>query len=81
MQTLIVDYGLDPLEQAAPGAGLKGLTPYDMCVKARDESQAEGQPDACDPDKWIQLVEEAVEFKAQGGYVLQTPASAVHAIN
>jgi hypothetical protein len=28
MQTLIVDYGLDPAEEALPGAGLNGLTPY-----------------------------------------------------
>jgi len=70
MQELIVDFGLDPAEEAQPGAGLKGKTPYDLCVSAREKSQVEGQPDACDPDKWVELVEEAVEFKAQGGYVL-----------
>jgi hypothetical protein len=72
MQELIVDFGLDPAAEAEPGAGLKGLTPYDLCVSAREKSQAQGEPDGCNPDKWVELVEEAVEFKAQGGYVLQS---------
>ena len=70
MQTLIVDHGMDPFAEAEAGAGYKGLTPYDMCVKAREKSQEEGEPDTCDPDKWVELVEEAVEFKKQGGYAL-----------
>ena len=70
-QLLVVDYGLDPAQEADAGAGMGGKTPYDLCEKAREESEAEGQPDLCDPDYWLEIMEEATEFKQNGGCVGQ----------
>lgn len=44
-QILVVDYGLDPQEAAEAGAGMGGKTPYDLCVGAREESVAKGEPE------------------------------------
>jgi hypothetical protein len=69
-QLLVVDYGLDPAQGADPGAGMGGKTPYDLCVKARAQAEAAGQPDAmsCDPDRWVEVMEQATEYKQNGGY-------------
>ena len=110
-QILVVDYGLDPQEAAEAGAGMGGKTPYDLCVGAREESVAKGEPEKyvrntpllfllsnspsvcssraclgkapflpvrklknktpscrrCEPDYWVEVMEEAMEFKEKGG--------------
>ena len=77
-QLLVVDYGLDPAQGADPGAGLGGKTPYDLCVKARAKAEAAGQPDSmsCDPDRWVEVMEEATEYRQNGGYVALCYAAA-----
>ena len=66
---LVVDFGLDPAEPAAPGKGMGGKTPYDLCVKAQAESEAAGSPDLCEPDYWLEVMEAATEHKQNGGCV------------
>ncbi len=66
---LVVDFGLDPAEPAEAGMGMGGKTPYDLCVKAQADSEAAGEPELCNPDYWLQVMEEATEHKQNGGCV------------
>ena len=56
-QMLVVDFGIDPLEEAGSGGGIGGKTAYQICEKHDDK---------CDSELWLKVIEEAVEAREAG---------------